>query len=67
MRGAAEKLRERAASIARIMTLEQGKPLGEAKMEVLLLPEHHRLVRGGGASILRSDHSVTFRRRTAGH
>ncbi len=32
MRGAAEKLRERAASIARIMTLEQGKPLGEAKM-----------------------------------
>ena len=36
MRGAAEKLRERAASIARIMTLEQGKPLGEAKMEVLL-------------------------------
>jgi succinate-semialdehyde dehydrogenase/glutarate-semialdehyde dehydrogenase len=30
------KARERAASIARIMTLEQGKPLGEAKMEVLL-------------------------------
>jgi succinate-semialdehyde dehydrogenase/glutarate-semialdehyde dehydrogenase len=35
MRKAAELLRERAGSIARLMTLEQGKPLAEAKMEVL--------------------------------
>ena len=36
MRAAAEKLRERAGEIARILTLEQGKPLAEAKLEVLL-------------------------------
>ncbi len=35
MRKAAELLRERAGRIAEIMTLEQGKPVGEAKMEVL--------------------------------
>ena len=35
MRKAANLLRERAESIARIMTLEQGKPLAEAKMETL--------------------------------
>ena len=35
MRKAANLLRERADSIARIMTLEQGKPVGEAKMETL--------------------------------
>ncbi|WP_419896967.1 NAD-dependent succinate-semialdehyde dehydrogenase [Roseomonas sp. USHLN139] len=35
MRKAAELLRERADKIARLMTLEQGKPLPEAKMEVL--------------------------------
>ncbi|HWX51313.1 MAG TPA: NAD-dependent succinate-semialdehyde dehydrogenase [Roseomonas sp.] len=35
MRKAAELLRSRADSIARIMTLEQGKPLPEAKMEVM--------------------------------
>ncbi|MDH8685160.1 aldehyde dehydrogenase family protein, partial [Klebsiella pneumoniae] len=35
MRSAAEKLRERAGEIARILTLEQGKPLAEAKLEVL--------------------------------
>src|SRR5690554_3398494 len=35
MRKAAELLRERADEIARIMTLEQGKPLAEAKMETL--------------------------------
>src|SRR5215207_5832017 len=35
MRKAADLLRERAETIARIMTLEQGKPLPEAKMEVL--------------------------------
>ena len=36
MRSAAEKLRERSGEIARILTLEQGKPLAEAKLEVLL-------------------------------
>jgi succinate-semialdehyde dehydrogenase/glutarate-semialdehyde dehydrogenase len=35
MRKAANILRERAGEIARVMTLEQGKPLPEAKMEVL--------------------------------
>ncbi|MEN0075612.1 MAG: NAD-dependent succinate-semialdehyde dehydrogenase [Paracraurococcus sp.] len=35
MRKAADILRSRADAIARIMTLEQGKPLPEAKMEVM--------------------------------
>ncbi|WBV41466.1 NAD-dependent succinate-semialdehyde dehydrogenase [Pseudoroseomonas cervicalis] len=35
MRKAAELLRSRADSIAKLMTLEQGKPLPEAKMEVM--------------------------------
>ena len=35
MQKAAQLLRERADSIARIMTQEQGKPLAEARMEVL--------------------------------
>lgn len=35
MRKAANLLRERAGDIARIMTLEQGKPVGEAKLETL--------------------------------
>jgi succinate-semialdehyde dehydrogenase / glutarate-semialdehyde dehydrogenase len=35
MRKAANLLRKRAESIARIMTMEQGKPLAEAKMETL--------------------------------
>jgi succinate-semialdehyde dehydrogenase/glutarate-semialdehyde dehydrogenase len=35
MRKAADILRERADKIATLMTLEQGKPIGEAKMEVL--------------------------------
>ena len=35
MRKAANLLRERADSIARLMTLEQGKPLPEARMETL--------------------------------
>lgn len=35
MRKAADLLRERADSIARLMTLEQGKPLAEARMETL--------------------------------
>jgi succinate-semialdehyde dehydrogenase/glutarate-semialdehyde dehydrogenase len=35
MRKAADLLRSRADEIARLMTLEQGKPVGEAKMETL--------------------------------
>lgn len=35
MRKAAALLRERAASIAAVLTQEQGKPLGEAKAEVM--------------------------------
>ena len=35
MRKAAELLRSRADAIARLMTLEQGKPVGEAKVETL--------------------------------
>ncbi|WP_127088533.1 NAD-dependent succinate-semialdehyde dehydrogenase [Aquabacter cavernae] len=35
MRKAADLLRERAVDIARLMTLEQGKPLPEARMETL--------------------------------
>jgi succinate-semialdehyde dehydrogenase/glutarate-semialdehyde dehydrogenase len=35
MRKAAELVRERAESIARLMTLEQGKPLAQARMETL--------------------------------
>ena len=35
MRKAADILRSRADEIARLMTLEQGKPMPEAKMEVL--------------------------------
>ena len=35
MRKAANLLRERAGDIARVMTMEQGKPLPEAKMEIL--------------------------------
>ena len=35
MRKAAELLRERADDIARLMTMEQGKPLAEAKGEIL--------------------------------
>ncbi|MCI0753547.1 NAD-dependent succinate-semialdehyde dehydrogenase [Teichococcus vastitatis] len=35
MRKAADLLRERADSIARVMTMEQGKPLAEARMETM--------------------------------
>ncbi|EEF26680.1 succinate semialdehyde dehydrogenase, putative, partial [Ricinus communis] len=35
MRRAADLLRERAEEVARLMTMEQGKPLAEAKMETL--------------------------------
>src|SRR3989442_12268794 len=35
MRKAAENLRGRADDIARLMTMEQGKPVGEATMETL--------------------------------
>ena len=36
MRKAADLVRERADTIARIMTMEQGKPLAEAKLETML-------------------------------
>ncbi|MFC7397735.1 NAD-dependent succinate-semialdehyde dehydrogenase [Chelatococcus sp. GCM10030263] len=36
MRRAAELLRERVETIARVMTLEQGKPLAEAKAELMM-------------------------------
>ncbi|MDE8347228.1 MAG: NAD-dependent succinate-semialdehyde dehydrogenase, partial [Acidocella sp.] len=35
MRRAAELVRQRSETIARLMTIEQGKPLAEAKMEIL--------------------------------
>ena len=35
MRKAADLLRQRAGDIARLMTLEQGKPVGEARMEAI--------------------------------
>ena len=47
MRKAADLLRERADGIARMMTLEQGKPLAEAKGETLAARRRHRLVRRG--------------------
>src|SRR5690349_23234830 len=39
MRKAAENLRSRADDIARLMTMEQGKPLAESKMEVMAAPD----------------------------
>ena len=36
MRKAADLMRERADSIARLMTMEQGKPFAEAKIETML-------------------------------
>ncbi len=53
MRKAADLLRERADTIARSLTLEQGKPLAEAKMEVL-----------GGADVI--DWAAEEARRTYG-
>ncbi len=35
MRKAAQLLRDRADAVARLMTLEQGKPLAEARLEVM--------------------------------
>jgi len=40
MRRAAQLIRERAELMAEAMTREQGKPLAEARMEVMLAPEH---------------------------
>ncbi|MDY0885499.1 NAD-dependent succinate-semialdehyde dehydrogenase [Dongia soli] len=39
MRKAADLLRERADEIARVMTMEQGKPLAQSKMEVMAAPD----------------------------
>ena len=40
MRKAAELLRERVEAIARILTLEEGKPLAQARMEILTAADH---------------------------
>jgi succinate-semialdehyde dehydrogenase/glutarate-semialdehyde dehydrogenase len=40
LRKAGALMRERAGEIAKLLTLEQGKPLGEAKAEMLFAPEH---------------------------
>lgn len=40
MRKAADLIRDRVEFIAEALTREQGKPLAEARMEVLLAPEH---------------------------
>jgi len=40
MRRAAQLIRERLDLLAEAMTREQGKPLAEARMEVMLAPEH---------------------------
>ena len=45
MRRAAELMRERADEIGALMTLEQGKPLAEAKAEAADGGGHHRMVR----------------------
>ena len=49
MRKAADLLRERADKIAPLLTMEQGKPLPEAKGEVAGRRGCDRLVRRGGA------------------
>ncbi|AMV48290.1 aldehyde dehydrogenase family protein [Paraburkholderia caribensis] len=40
LRKAGDLLRERVEDIARLMTLEQGKPLAESRGELLFAPEH---------------------------
>ena len=49
MRKAADLLRERADAIAPLLTMEQGKPLPEAKGEMLAGGRRDRLVRRGSA------------------
>ena len=51
-------LRERASEIARMLTLEQGKPLAEALREVTLCGRHHRLPRRGGEAPRRARHAA---------
>ncbi len=53
----AELMRERADAMARTMTMEQGKPLGEAKGEVHALGGYIRMVRRRRQAGLRSGDS----------
>ena len=48
LRKAADLVRARADEIAKVLTLEQGKILAEAKLEVLSARRYHRLVRRRG-------------------
>ena len=50
LRKAADLVRARADEIAKVLTLEQGKVLAEAKMEVHERRRHHRLVSPARAS-----------------
>ena len=52
MRKAAEVLRSRVESIAELLTIEQGKPLAQAKLEDAQQCRYYRLVRGRGPSRL---------------
>ena len=61
----ADLMRERADAIARTLTQEQGKPLPEAKAEVLARGRHLRVVRRGGEARLRPDHPAVERRQAA--
>ena len=52
----ADLMRERADAIARTLTMEQGKPLAEAKARGAALGRHLRVVRRGGQAGLRPGH-----------
>ena len=52
----ADLMRERADAIARTLTMEQGKPLAEAKARGAALGRHLRVVRRGGQARLRPGH-----------
>ena len=64
MRKAAALLRERANAIAAVMTQEQGKPVAQAKIEILNAADVIDWF-AGEATHLRADHSVPRPRRTA--
>ena len=52
----ADLMRERADAIARTLTMEQGKPLAEAKARGAALGRHLRVVRRGRQARLRPGH-----------
>ena len=58
----ADLMRERADAIARTLTMEQGKPLAEAKARGPALGRHLRVVRRGRQARLRPGHSQLGRR-----